>query len=416
MDREFHTENRKSLCKGLPKGSIAVLFSGNAPRKTADEYYPFFADRSFVYFTGVEKQGLALIMQIDPDGVKETMFILPPDLIAERWTGSRIKAGEVAEKAGIEGCRYVDEFPAFLKRLAESGSYENLYLDLDKLNPEEPDSEAYKLARFAGENYPFLKIGNLHPHIKRIRTIKKPCEIEAMRKAESITAEGITAMMKASRPGMYEYQYKAIWDYTLAQHGVLSPMFPSIVCAGKNNFCIHYYDYRGQAQDGDMVLNDVGAVWDNVGTDVSRGWPVNGKYSEKQRLLYQCAYNTSNYMFSIIKPGMLMGDVDATIRKYNFEQLKAIGLCDKFEDVGRYIWHGGAHHVGYDTHDVVHAPLDMPIAPNMVFCVDVGIYCEEWGIGFRLEDNCLVTENGCENLSAVTPRSIEDIEAVMRKA
>ncbi|MGN1098200.1 MAG: aminopeptidase P N-terminal domain-containing protein, partial [Clostridia bacterium] len=410
MDKTFHIENRQSLYKRLPAGSLAVLFSGNAPRKTADEYYPFFADRSFVYFTGVEKQGLILLAQIDESGVKETMFILPPDFHAERWTGSRIKANEVLDKSGIGKCRYVEDFARALKLLAESGNYENLYLDLDKLTPDEPDSEAYRLARLAGRQFPFMRIRNLHPHIKVLRTIKKPCEIHAMRKAESITREGITAMMKASRAGMYEYQYKAVWDYTLAQHGVLSPMFPSIISAGKNNFCIHYYDYRGQALDGDMVLNDVGACWDNVGTDVSRGWPVNGRFSEKQRLLYQCAYNTSNYMFSIIRPGMAMGDVDATIRKYNFEQLRSIGLCDKFEDVGKYIWHGGAHHVGYDTHDVVHAPLDMPIAPNMVFCVDVGIYCEEWGIGFRLEDNCLVTENGCENLSRETPRSIEEIE------
>lgn len=414
MDRSFHAENRHSLYKKLPQGSLAVLFSGTPPRKTADEYYPFFADRSFVYFTGVENQGLILLAQIDGGGVKETMFILPPDLHAERWTGVRIKADQVLEKSGIESCRYVADFPAVLKSLAESGNYENLYLDLNKLTPDEPDSPAYALAKTAGQQFPFLRVGNLHPHIKVLRTIKKPCEIEAMRKAEAITAEGIMAMMKASKPGMYEYQYKAVWDYTLAQHGVLSPMFPSIICAGKNNFCIHYYDYRGQALDGDMVLNDVGAVWDNVGTDVSRGWPVNGKFSEKQRLLYQCAYNTSNYMFSIIKPGMPMGEVDATIRRYNFEQLRSIGLCDRIEDVGKYIWHGGAHHVGYDTHDVVHAPADMPIAQGMVFCVDVGIYCEDWGIGFRLEDNCLVTETGCENLSVATPRSIEDIEAFMR--
>lgn len=414
MDRSFHMENRQSLYKRLPAGSIAVMFSGAPPRKTADEYYPFFADRSFVYMTGVEKQGLVLMARVDEGGARETLYILPPDLIAERWTGARIKADEVLEKSGITDCRYVDDFAADLKRLAESGNYSSLYLDLHKLTPDEAPSPAYCQAEEAARLYPFLKIENLNPHLRTLRTIKKPCEIEAMRKAEAITAEGIMAMMKASKPGMYEYQYKAVWDYTLAQHGVLSPMFPSIICAGKNNFCIHYYDYRGRAMDGDMVLNDVGAVWDNVGTDVSRGWPVNGKYSEKQRLLYQCAYNTSNHMFSIIKPGMLMKDVDATVRRFNFGQLKELGLCDRLEDVGKYIWHGGAHHVGFDTHDVVNCPPDMPIAPGMVFCVDVGIYCEEWGIGFRLEDNCLVTENGCENLSVVTPRSIEDIEAVMR--
>jgi Xaa-Pro aminopeptidase len=118
-------------------------------------------------------------------------------------------------------------------------------------------------------------------------------------------------------------------------------------------------------------------------------------------------------MFSIIKPGMPMADVDLTIRKYCFELLREAGLVDSYENVGRLMWHGGAHHVGYDVHDVV--DNTRPIAAGMVFCVDIGIYCEDWGIGFRLEDNCLVTENGCINLSAAIPRSIEEIEAVMAK-
>lgn len=219
-------------------------------------------------------------------------------------------------------------------------------------------------------------------------------------------------MMRASKPGMYEYQYKAEFDYALAQRGVLAPGFPSIISAGNNNFCIHYYDYRGQSKDGDMILNDVGAVWDYEINDVSRGWPCNGKFSERQKLLYQCAYNTSEYMFRTLKPGIPMKEVDNMVRKYNFEQLKQAGVCSNYEDIGTYMWHGGAHHVGFDVHDVVDAKERLT-APNMVFCVDVGIYHEEWGIGFRLEDNCLITENGCENLSHAIPRTIEQIEGIM---
>ena len=188
----------------------------------------------------------------------------------------------------------------------------------------------------------------------------------------------------------------------------------NIISAGENNFCIHYDSYMGQAKDGDMILNDVGAQWDGECNDVSRGWPCNGKYSKEQRMLYECALNTSNYMFSIIKPGMLMDDVDKTARRYCCEQLKKIGLLSSYDEIGKYMWHGGAHHVGYDVHDVVDA-LGKPIAPNMVFCVDIGIYAEELGIGFRVEDNCLVTPTGAENLSASVPRTIDDIEAVMAK-
>ncbi len=229
--------------------------------------------------------------------------------------------------------------------------------------------------------------------------------------AETITRDGILAMMRASRPGMYEYQYKAEFDHALGQYGPQGPGFPSIISAGKNNFCIHYYAYSGQAQDGDMVLNDVGAPWDNVMTDVSRGWPCNGRFTERQKLLFDCALETSNHMFSIVKPGMKMADVDAINRSYNAQLLVDAGVLQNTADIGQLMWHGGAHHVGYDVHDVVATPE--ALAPGMVFCVDVGIYHEAWGIGFRLEDNCLVTEDGCENLSRDIPRTTEDIESVM---
>ena len=148
-------------------------------------------------------------------------------------------------------------------------------------------------------------------------------------------------------------------------------------------------------------------------TDVSRGWPCNGRFSPRQRLLYECVLATSDYMFSIIRPGMPMEEVDATIRRYNAERLVEAGVLRSADEIVKLMWHGGSHHIGYDVHDVVERPA--VLAPNMVFCVDVGVYHEEWGIGFRLEDNCLVTENGCENLSAGIPRTIADIEAEIRR-
>lgn len=413
MEQIFHKENRETLYQSIEKDSLVVVFSGHAPRKTADENYPYFANRNFVYLTGVEQENTILLAKVSGTEVMETLFLLPPDLLAERWNGARIKPDDAQASSGVAQIAWLESFYQVFDKMALSGEIQNVYMDFDKAHAKEPDSPAYEIASYIKERFPFLKLHNLLPLLKRQRTFKKPCEIEAMRKAALITKEGIQAMMRASKPGMYEYQYKAEFDYTLAQHGVLSPAFPSIISAGSNNFCIHYYSYRGQAQDGDMILNDVGACWDNEVNDVSRGWPCNGKFSDKQRLLYECAYRTSEYMFSRIKPGMPMNSVDQIARKYNFEQLKEIGLCQNYQEVGKYIWHGGAHHIGYDVHDVV--DMTHPVAPGMVFCVDVGIYCEEWGIGFRVEDNCLVTENGCENLTAAIPKKLEDIEAFMGK-
>ena len=410
MNKEFYAGNRKSLYQKLEAGSLVVAFSGHAPIKTNDENYPFFTNRNFLYLTGIEQENIVLMAYVGEGTIEETLYLLPPDAFAERWTGRRIKEEEAEELSGITNYKYVAAFQNDLSRQLFSGNVKKVYLDFDKVYENTPAVEAYRLGNYLKEHAPFVGLGNLHPIMKQLRLIKKPCEIEAMKKAETITKAGIEAMMKTSKPGMYEYQYKAEFDYALAQHGCLAPAFPSIISAGANNFCIHYYEYTGQAKDGDMILNDVGAQYDHLFNDVSRGWPCNGKFCERQRLLYTCAYRTSQHMFSIIRPGMKMADVDRLAREYNFEQLKAIGLCDRYEDVGRYIWHGGAHHVGWDTHDLVDVDI---VEPGMVFCVDIGIYCEEWGIGFRLEDNCLVTEDSCENLTASIPRTIEEIESVM---
>ncbi len=414
MTKNFYQDNRRRLYGQMKENSLLVLFSGTEVRKTNDEFYPFYTNRSFLYLTGLDGKELVLLARKDGQGqVTEKVFLLPPDLLAERWTGRRIKSDEAAELSGVEQIGFVADFEAELHRLAASGSYEHLYLDLYRAAPSDRDAPSHRLLRRAASDYPFLKIENANALIRRLRTIKQPCEIKAMRQAERITCEGITAMMKASKPGMFEYQYKAVFDYILGQYGPQGPAFPSIISAGKNNFCIHYNSYTGQALDGDMVLNDVGAWHNYLMTDVSRGWPCNGRYTDRQRLLYECALNTSNHMFRTIKSGMPMSEVDGEIRRYNAALLKDAGVLDDVKNIGTYMWHGGAHHVGFDVHDVVETPE--VIAPGMVFCVDVGIYHEEWGIGFRLEDNCLVTETGCENLSAIIPRTIEDIEDTMRQ-
>lgn len=412
MEKEFYEGNRKRLYERLPEGAMFVLFSGEEIRKTNDEYYPFFAERNFVYLTGLECKEAVLFCMKDAEGaVSERLYLLPPDAFAERWTGVRIKPAQAQECSGIADVRFCTAFKEDFRKAAESGNYGSLYLDTYRVSTADIDRPAHRFAEYARIHTPYLQIGNAGLLLRELRLMKQPCEIEALRRAEEITRAGILAMMEHSRPGMYEYQYKAEFDYALGQYGPQGPGFPSIISAGKNNFCIHYYSYRGQALDGDMILNDVGAQYDHLITDVSRGWPCNGHYSDRQKLLYECALATSNHMFEIIKPGMKMADVDATIRRYNAQQLKEAGVLRSVDEIGTYMWHGGAHHIGFDVHDVVKQP-DV-VAPGMAFCIDVGIYHEEWGIGFRLEDNCLVTEDGCENLSRRIPRTIEDIEAVM---
>ena len=397
----------------LPAGSLLAVFSGTEVIKTNDEYYPFFADRNFVYLTGLTCKEAILLASKDSDGsVSERLYILPPDPYTERWTGVRVKPAEAEEISGISDIRSTEAFITDFRKLAWSGNYGMLYLDLYKSDDNDRDCAQHEFKHYVHHNLPFLLFGNSDPLFRKLRLYKKPCEIEALRTGEKITGEGILAMMKTSEPGKPEYLYKAEFDRAIHAHAPYIYGFPPIISSGKNNFIIHNYAYDGIAHDGDMILNDVGVMWDFLVTDVSRSWPCNGKFSDRQKLLYECALATSDHMFSIVKPGMRMDAVDATIREYNAQLLADAGVLDDTANIRKYMWHGGAHHIGFDVHDVVETPEF--IAPGMVFCIDVGIYHEEWGIGFRLEDNCLVTEDGCENLSAAIPRSIEDIENVMR--
>lgn len=414
MKNTFHQSNRQNCYAAMAPASLLVLFAGVEIRKTGDEYFPFFADRNFLYMTGISQKESILLAKKDAAGtVTECLYLLPKDMLAERWTGTRLTENEAETLSAVTEYRPLSAFASDLHKLALSGSYGKIYLDLYRESPADSAKPAHMLLRQLQADYPHLHIENVNPVLRRLRTIKTAEEIAAFRQAEKITEAGILAMMKASRPGMYEYQYKAEFDRALGQFGPQGPGFPSIISAGRNNFCIHYYSYTGQALDGDMILNDVGAQYDNHITDVSRGFPCSGRFSDRQKLLWNCALETSNHMFSTIRPGMKMADVDATIKAYNAQLLVDAGVLNSTDEVSRVMWHGGAHHIGYDVHDAILTPET--IAPGMVFCIDVGIYHEEWGIGFRLEDNCLVTESGCENLSAAIPRTVQDIESVMRK-
>ena len=188
MTKDFFKGNRDRLYSRMKENSLLVLFSGTEVRKTNDEYYPFYADRSFLYLTGLDGKELALLARKDGRGrVEEKAFLLPPDPMAERWTGRRIKPDEVSERSGVEQIGFAADVEAELHRLAVSGNYERLYLDLYRAAPGDRDAPAHRLLRRVASDYPFWKVENANALIRGLRLIKQPCEIEAMRRAEQIT-------------------------------------------------------------------------------------------------------------------------------------------------------------------------------------------------------------------------------------
>ena len=404
---------RKQFYKNLDDGEALILFAGSAPRKTADAHYPFFANRNFYYLTGVlQSESVFLAMNVGGN-IKETLFIHDKDMMAERWNGYRISHQEAADASGISNIKSIKEFDGTVTEILESGSITAIWYDFDRFDEGRKDALHNKHSESLMGLHPWLKLKNAYPVICAARTIKDADEIAKIRNALAITRDAIHAMMKAAKPGMYEYQLEGVFTKVLADAGVREPAFANIVSAGRNNFYIHYEEPTGVLQDGDLVLTDVGARKNQYVSDISRAFPVNGKFTAAQREVYSIALQVNKELMGLLVPGKIsFEEIEAYSKKRVGELLVAAGYLGKDEDVSKYYWHKGTHHIGLDVHDV--GPPGNPIAPGMAFTIDVGIYIEDRNIGFRVEDNVVITETGYEHLSEYIVREIDDIEAMMK--
>lgn len=411
MDKSFYIKNRQRLAEHMADNEAMLFFSGESQRKTADEDFPFFVNRNFLYLTGIKQERSALLIQKKGGLVSECLFVTKPDLEQEVWTGRRLTEAEINETSGVEGIESIDNLDHTLKWLFASRPGMTLWLCFDTLAPERSFDIEREFARQVQGRHPHITIRNSYPLLGAMRKIKAPEELDAIRKAMQITDAGIRRLMRVAKPGMMEYELEAEFNFELAKHGQRRTAFPSILAGGERIFYLHYANPMSAISDGELILSDVGAAYDEYCTDISRVFPANGRFSERQAQLYQVAYAANRAVMEQVRPGVFFPQMNRTCREASFDGLKALGLLDDIADIRKYVWHGVTHHVGLDTHDV--GGYDEPMAENMVFVVDAGIYMREWGIGLRIEDNVRVTADGCENLSAAIPATVEEIESLM---
>ena len=413
MDKSFHGENRRRLAAHMMDGDAMLFFSGEGVRKSADENFPFFTNRNFLYLTGIKQEQSALLLLKKGDLLSECLFVPKPDFEQEIWTGRRFTDEEINEMSGVEGIEDINNLNRTLDELLSSQHLMTLWLCFDALAPERSFDLEREFAKQIRNRHPHIAIQNSYPLLAAMRKIKAPEEIDAIRKAMQITEAGIRRMMQVAKPGVMEYELEAEFNSELAAHGQRRTAFPSIIAGGERIFYLHYTNPMSALADGELILADVGATYDEYCTDISRVFPANGQFSERQAQIYRVAYDANRAVMAQVRPGIFFPQLNRTCREVSFEGLKALGLLDDFADIGRYVWHGAVHHVGLDTHDV--GGYREPMTENMVFTVDAGIYVREWGIGLRIEDNVLVTADGCENLSAVIPATIEEIESLLHR-
>lgn len=412
MHGDAHINRRQQLYKKMAEGEALILFSGSAPRKTADAHYRFFANRNFYYLCGILQAESVFLAIKSGDSIEETLFIHEKNPMAERWHGYRLSKQEASTHSGIDQIKDLALFSSILEGHIERGDINTLWYDFDKYDAKYLDAPQNKHSASVRSSHPFISFRNASPSVCGMRAIKDTGELAHIREAMEITRDGIHAMMQAAKPGMYEYQLEAVFNKVLADSGIRESAFANIVSGGQNNFYIHYEEPTGILQDGELILTDVGATKNEYVNDISRAFPVNGRFTTEQKDVYAIALQVNKELMELLTPGQTsFEDIETHSRQRVGELLVDAGFLGKDEDVGKYYWHKGTHHIGLDVHDV--GPAGNPILPGMVFTIDVGIYIEDRNIGFRVEDDVVITDTGFEHISSEIVREIEDIESLM---
>ena len=406
-------ERRKKIFDTMDKQSALLLFSGIENHVSVDEYAPFEANRNFFYLTGLRRDHMILMMRKTLNGNKTVLFIEEADPTQERWYGRKVTVDEAREISGIEDIQFVDTFEAFVDSMMTREDIDSLYFDCYRHQMEDlPDYNVVKAKEFA-EKYQGHAIKNIFPVIAEMRMQKDEDEVALVRDAVAITDKALQHVMKTLEPGMAEYQAQANFEYTIRYNGAEGPSFPTIAGSGANGTMLHYETNLDICEDGTLLLLDLGAKYRGYCADITRTYPVNGTYSERQRQVYDIVLAANREVARVAKPGMTLRELNDIAKKVLAEGCMKLGLIEKEDEIGTYYMHGVSHHLGIDVHDVTAACNDR-LRPGAIITDEPGLYIDEWEIGIRIEDDLLITENGCECLSEAIIRDPDEIEAFMK--
>lgn len=409
---------REKLMEGKQGPCMVCIFSGNAPMKSMDEAYPFAVDRNFYYLTGIEKENMILVLRKTYSGdVVESLYIEPYDEWLAKWVGPRMKADEAKAISGVQSIRdlgaFEDDLNSFISVNRGLGKY-CVYLDLWRYRKDQADTQAHKLAATLQQRYPAVDIEDINGDMSTLRTVKTEEEIALMRKAQKSTRIAIEAMMKHAYPGVNESELEGAFDFALMKQGVREHAFKSIVAGGERATTLHYSENNCIVEDGQLVLIDLGSAEKNYCADISRTFPVNGKFTERQKEIYNAVLEAQRIVIENVKPGTTTRELNQLVIDYYESRLDDLGLRKEGKTVRDYYYHGVSHHLGLDTHDIC-TERERILKPGMVITVEPGLYIADEGIGVRIENDVLITENGCIDLSADILKSVEDIEELMKK-
>ena len=396
IESSFFKDNREAFLDRLPEGTAVFVFAGTTRQMTQDSDYRFLPDRNFYYLTGIDVPSCKLMLLKKEGECRLMLFVPPKDDFTERWHGRRRTPEEYAEISGID---VEDIYPEndFDDKKYEifKGGYKVAY---DGTSVSEINKQ-FMLTEEA-----VLDIGEI---LTRMRMVKKPCEIEAIRKAAKITEDALSDMKKLIAEGVSEYTLFTELTYQMAKRGTLIPAFETIVAIDENAFYLHHSDPDGEdgplVGKGGQIQIDVGARVDGYCADISRAYLIGGPEGDddKRYELLGLIRKLRREALAFIKPGVTWVALNEHIRSVAGSWLLEKGLLEEGftdEDVKRYYWHNTGHHLGLDVHDI--SLRELPFEAGNCLAIEPGVYIPEWGVGFRIEDDVLVTEDGSEYISS----------------
>ncbi len=422
ISSELFIRNRKKLAARMKPGSIAVFHSNDEISRNGDANYRFKQNSDLFYLTGVDQEDTALLMFPDcPNPLyREMLFVKETSPEIAVWDGARLTPEQAFATSGVKNVYWFSHFwqtvhPAFL--LAE-----NIYLNLNE-NDRFADKFEYsglRFARFVQNKYPLHSFHRSAPVMADLRMRKEPEEVELLKKAIDITRQGLLRALKFIRPGVWEFEIEAelIHEFTRLKGSGFS--FDPIIASGDSACVLHYVENNRQVKDGDLLLLDFGAEYANYCGDLTRCAPANGRFSTRQKEVYDAVLHVHRAAKKLIKPGVRMPDYHEQVCAVMTEQLIKLGLLSteqvkKDKNAFRkYYMHGTSHQLGLDVHDIMHRFDEFSV--GNVLTIEPGIYIPEEGIGVRIENDVLITAGGIEDFMDNFPIETDEIEDIMNQS
>lgn len=400
------------LFEKLEDNSILLLYSGIPVNVSEDDYYWFKSNRHFYYLTGLDRDHMALLLKKNNKENTISLYIQKPDPNKIRWTGKMLSVEEAKVISGISDIKFIADLDNDLSGIINYGRISYAYFDLFRRNVEDIDNyNIYKSKSFSAL-YPQIIIKDFHDYVSELRTVKENEEVDLVRKAIDITNKGLRSVLRYLKPNCYEYQVQAVFESSIMINGADSTSFPTIAGSGSNGTMLHYETNKEKCCGGDLLLLDLGVRYKGYCSDVTRTFPINGKYTDRQKQIYNIVLAANKKIARSARPGITTKELNEICKQELADGLINVGLISSKDEIGKYYMHGVSHHIGIDVHDS-NSPLFAPLKPGCIISNEPGLYIDEEGIGIRIEDDLLITDTGCEVLTREIPKETEEIEYLM---